>query len=93
MDKYDKLAARVDSLVSRMDAIMEKRGKAKSDASFNEGDHPRAADGKFGSGGSSTHKYNSKSVDEALGSAYRGTKGPSPKQRSVTHRLLMGHGD
>ena len=48
-NRMDSIVAACDSLAKRMDAY----GERKADADFKEGDHPRAKDGKFGSGGSS----------------------------------------
>ena len=42
----DSVAARVDAMVAATDALVR-----RMDAAFNEADHPRDEDGKFGSGG------------------------------------------
>lgn len=61
------------------------------------GSNPRGWGGaqKSGKTGWSSDKpspgsYNASSVNKAIDSAYRGTKGPTGKQRSVTHALLKG---
>jgi hypothetical protein len=49
--KLDAVCSGIEALGARLDAVISRR-----DASFAEGDHPRAKDGKFGSGGGSARK-------------------------------------
>ena len=46
-DKLARLDAACSKVESRLDAIV----KSRADAGFDEGKHPRAPDGKFGTGG------------------------------------------
>lgn len=59
--KEPEHVSKKDSAEARMDAIM-----AKAD-SFKESDHPRANDGKFGSGGSSSSEKTKTSVTALKG--------------------------
>lgn len=47
----DNLSAKLDTILAKCDAINLDRAFARCDADFNESDHPRDGDGKFGSGG------------------------------------------
>lgn len=49
-NKLKIAAGHIDSLSRRVDAFMSRR-RSRSDNEFKESDHPRATDGKFGSGG------------------------------------------
>lgn len=48
-DRLDEALHRAAGLGGRLDALA-----GRMDAEFNEGDHPRSGDGKFGSGGGNT---------------------------------------
>ena len=80
----DSVAARVDAMVAATDALVKRLDAvARKDAEFNEADHPRDEDGKFGSGGGSASKggggkvaagkgYNPKESSERLATKLRG---------------------
>ena len=48
---------------------------------------------RTGSNSGYGQKYNAEAVNKGINSAYKGAKGPTNKQRSVTHALLRGRGD
>lgn len=52
--KLDSVLVACDGLTSRLDALENIRAIRRADAEFNEADHPRGEDGKFGSGGGSS---------------------------------------
>lgn len=61
--KLDAILATADALRARCDSM-----QARVDATFNEAQHPRAADGKFGSGGGKLDVSQMKQVGKKLGS-------------------------
>ena len=66
-------------LSTKLIAEIEKRIKAREKQIYGDAGKPPFE-----------HTYNPESVDKGINSAYKGTKGPTNKQRSVTHALLKG---
>jgi hypothetical protein len=92
-DELLPLPSRAAGLASRADAIADRAHEAaRQDAvrsarndAWSEEAREAAAKARESGG-----KYNAASVNQAINSAYRGQKGPTGKQRSVTHALLRG---
>ena len=64
--------------------IARKKRNLAHDAEFNEADHPRAPDGKFGSGGGSGERVKFVSAGAKKGESSQPAKPSSPRQKSIT---------
>lgn len=65
IDQLDAMLCRLDQILERLGGRLDRR--AKHDAEWNESDHPRASDGKFGSGGASGAKSPSSPLSKHAG--------------------------
>ena len=90
--KLDAALSRFDRLDQRMadreraDAAARVDARARGDGEETMEQYIRRTGSNSGYG----QKYNKEEVDKGINAAYRGTKGPTGKQRSVTHALLRG---
>jgi hypothetical protein len=73
-----------DQLVRQGDALVEQSIARADDGTFNEADHPRAANGQFGSGGGGAAPKNKKEISDRL----KEIEGEHTAKKAELHKMI-----
>jgi hypothetical protein len=88
-DKLARLDAALTAIESRLDSLEAQRATARSDAGFDESQHPRSANGQFGSGGGGATKKSAKPEGPRAKAKRLAAEGNA---RILEERKSQGHG-